>query len=216
MGQQPSTPKITAQDKAIFQMKQQRDKLKQYQKRINVVIDRQNRLAKEALTKGDTERAKFYLRSKKHQQSVINKTYEQLDNLEKLIGTIEFKLIEKDVIYGLSEGNKVLASLNNEMSTDKIDKVIDDLEDERIKVDEVSDMLGTANALSNSEEMEVDEEFHKLDQEVNGKDIRLPDAPKDVQQDIQMPEAPKKDPEQKDPESEQSQKAHSANEPIAA
>lgn len=201
MGQQPSTPKITAQDKAIFQMKQQRDKLKQYQKRINVVITRQDQLAREALKKGDTERAKFYLKSKKHQRSVINKTYDQLDNLEGLIGTIEFKLIEKDVIYGLNEGNKVLMSLNNEMSIGKIDKVIDDLEDERLKVDEVSDLLGTTNGLSNSEELEVDEEFNKLQQEINGKEttkpeIELPDAPKEkIKPEVQMPVAPKEKPE---------------------
>ena len=46
MGQQPSTPKITAQDRAIFQLKQQRDKLKQYQKRLNTIIEKQTELAK--------------------------------------------------------------------------------------------------------------------------------------------------------------------------
>lgn len=168
MGNQPSQPKITAQDKAIFQLKQQRDKLKQYQRRLNVIVQRQNDLAKEAINKNDLVKAKFYLRSKKQQESTIIKTYDQLDNLESLIGTIEFKLIEKDVLYGLQQGNQVLAKLNSEMSVDKIDKVLDDIEDERLKVDEVSNMLGMGSALSNSEEDEVDEELNRLNEEING------------------------------------------------
>lgn len=209
MGQGPSTPKITAQDRAIFQMKQQRDKLKQYQKRINTTIQRQNDLAKQAIKKGETDKAKFYLRSKKHQQTVITKTYDQLDNLENLIGTIEFKLIEKDVIYGLTEGNKVLTKLNTEMSVDKIDKILDDLEDHKLRVDEVSDLLG-AGILSNNEEFEVDEEFEKLNQEINGKEIDLPDAPKDKIQTLPdvpskvEPEVPEKEPEDPKKEPEES------------
>lgn len=182
MGQSSSAPTITPQDRAMFQMKQQRDKIKQYQKRINITMNRQTILAQQALANGDRDRAKFYLRSKKHQQSTISKTYEQLDNLEMLIGTIEFKLIEKDVIYGLSQGNKVLESLNGEMSVDKIDKVMDDLEEERIKVDEVS---GALSGLSNRDEDEVDEELERLEmekqkekQEEHETNIKMPLAPK--------------------------------------
>lgn len=187
MGQQTSQPKITAQDKAIYQLKRQRDNLKQYQRKLNVVIDRQTALAKQALKDGKPDKAKLYLRLKKHQQTVVNSTYDQLGNLENLIGTIEFKLIEKDVLYGLSQGNEVLKKLNSEMSVEKIDKVLDDLEDERLKVDEVSDMLGSG--LSNLEETEVDEELERLEQEVLGKKVaeqpakpeqavpKLPDAP---------------------------------------
>lgn len=184
MGQQPSTPKITAQDKAIFQLKQQRDKLKQYQKRLTNVIERQSELSRVAIRNKQPDRAKFYLRSKKQQESTISKTYDQLDNLEGLIGTIEFKLIEKDVLYGLQQGNSVLTKLNNEMSVDKIEKVLDDLEEEKIKVDEVSDALGMGSKLSNNEETEVDEEFERLNTEINGKkeeqvpELGLPEAPK--------------------------------------
>lgn len=187
MGQSSSAPTITPQDRAMFQMKQQRDKIKQYQKRINITMNRQTNLAQQALANGDRDRAKFYLRSKKHQQSTISKTYEQLDNLEMLIGTIEFKLIEKDVIYGLSQGNKVLESLNGEMSVDKIDKVMDDLEEERIKVDEVS---GALSGLSNRDEDEVDEELERLEMEEKEKE-QDKEQDKEQKTNIKMPLAPK-------------------------
>lgn len=203
MGQQTSQPKITAQDRAIFQLKRQRDNLKQYQRKLNTVIDRQTALAKQALLEGKPERAKVFLRLKKHQQSVVNTTYDQLGNLENLIGTIEFKLIEKDVIYGLTQGNEVLKKLNSDMSVEKIDRVLDDLEDERVKVDEVSDLLGSG--LSNLDENEVEEELQRMEEELLGKKVetgkeeenaKLPDAPtselKDQQKEevIQLPDAP--------------------------
>lgn len=216
MGQQTSTPKITLQDRAIFQLKQQRDKLKQYQRKLNTIIERQNKLAKEAIIKKDNARAKVYLRSKKQQQTTITKTYEQLDNLETLIGTIEFKLIEKDVMYGLEQGNEVLKTLNSEMSVDKIDKVLDGLEDERLKVDEVLDMLGMGSGLSNGEEHEVDEELANLEAEVNGsKKVET-----EALQDIDMPAVPNTKPESEIPDEEEEKEEKPVkskpNEPIAA
>lgn len=215
MGQQPSTPKITSQDKAIFQLKQQRDKLKQYQRKLTTIMERQSRMAKEAIARKDMERAKVYLRSKKQQQSTISKTYDQLDNLEGLIGTIEFKLIEKDVMYGLMQGSHVLKTLNSEMSVDKIDKVLDDVEDEKLRVDEVLDMLGMGSGLSHGEENEVDEEFARMESEVNGTtstkdeqpEIRLPDAP---ETEIKLPEGKEEEPV-KEPTSKPD-----SHEPIAA
>ncbi|CUM56749.1 unnamed protein product [Debaryomyces tyrocola] len=218
MGQQTSMPKITLQDRAIFQLKQQRDKLKQYQRKLNTIIERQNKLAKEAIVKKDNARAKVYLRSKKQQQTTITKTYEQLDNLETLIGTIEFKLIEKDVMYGLEQGNEVLKSLNSEMSVDKIDKVLDGLEDERLKVDEVLDMLGMGSGLSNGEEHEVDEELANLEAEVNGtKKVET-----EARQDIGMPAVPNTKPESKIPDKKEEEEEEEKpvkskpNEPLAA
>lgn len=76
MGQQTSQPKITPQDRAIYQLKRQRDALKQYQKKLTVTIERETELARQALRDGKPDKAKFYLRLKKRQQSVIESTYD--------------------------------------------------------------------------------------------------------------------------------------------
>lgn len=179
--------------------------MKQYQSKLGATVERETALAREALRSGKPDKAKFYLRLKKRQQSVIDSTYTQLGNLEQLIGTIEFKLIEKDVLYGLEQGNLVLKTLNSEMSVEKIDRVLDDLEDERLRVDEVSDMLGLG--LSNLEEYEVDAELAALEREVteskNSENPGLlevstkPEAAKkpllpEVPTEPLMPDAPKK------------------------
>ncbi|KAG5417149.1 VPS20 [Candida metapsilosis] len=184
MGNQPSTPKITDQDRAIFQLKQQRDKIKQHQRKLTLICNKQTQLAKKAISNNQPQRAKFYLRCKRNQESTINKTFEQLDNLEKLIGTIEYKLIEKDVMYGLQQGNQVLKQLNNEMNVEKIDKIMDDLEEEKLKEEEISQTLGLGSGLTRVDEDAIEQEFAKLDREIHpikekAANVELPDAPTD-------------------------------------
>ncbi|KAI5954010.1 VPS20 [Candida margitis] len=220
MGNQPSTPKITDQDRAIFQLKQQRDKIKQHQRKLTIICNKQTELAKRAITNNQPQRAKFYLRCKKNQETTINKTFEQLDNLEKLIGTIEFKLIEKDVMYGLQQGNQVLKQLNNEMNVDKIDKIMDDLEEEKLKEEEISQTLGLGSGLSRVDEDAIEQEFVKLDREihpsqeskVNKEDkVALPDAPTDRIM-PNVPDTVKQEEEQRDKDGTKSPRT---NEPIA-
>lgn len=96
-------------------MKNQRDKLRQYQKRITVLTDREKAIAKECLAKGDTNRAKLALRRKKYQEGLIQKTDAQLAQLEQLTSDVEFALVQKDVLYGLQQGTAVLKEIHKEM-----------------------------------------------------------------------------------------------------
>ena len=96
-------------------MKNQRDKLRQYQKRITVLTDREKAIAKECLAKGDTHRAKLALRRKKYQEGLIQKTDAQLAQLEQLTSDVEFALVQKDVLYGLQQGTAVLKEIHKEM-----------------------------------------------------------------------------------------------------
>jgi hypothetical protein len=96
-------------------MKNQRDKLRQYQKRITILTDREKAIAKECLAKGDTGRAKLALRRKKYQEGLIQKTDAQLAQLEQLTSNVEFALVQKDVLYGLQQGTAVLKEIHKEM-----------------------------------------------------------------------------------------------------
>lgn len=50
----PQPSRITEADKAVLQLKQQRDKLKQYQKKIHLSLERERQLAKQLLQEGIT------------------------------------------------------------------------------------------------------------------------------------------------------------------
>ena len=69
---------ITEQDRAVLGLKKQRDKLKQYQKRINRDLEKEKELAKKLLKEGKKDRAKLLLRKKKFQEGLLDKTDAQL------------------------------------------------------------------------------------------------------------------------------------------
>ena len=96
-------------------MKNQRDKVKQYQKRISVITDREREIAKECLRNGDKRRALLALRRKKYQETLLAKTDSQLAQLEVLTSDVEFALVQKDVVFGLQQGAKVLKEIHKEV-----------------------------------------------------------------------------------------------------
>nr|CAG8445912.1 9622_t:CDS:2 [Entrophospora candida]CAG8451512.1 997_t:CDS:2 [Entrophospora candida] len=121
--------KITTQDRAILDLKVQRDKLKQYQKKIKVVADKETEIAKKALSQGNKRTALLALRKKKYQQQLLEKTDTQLFNLEELTQSIEFALVEKDVFAGLEKGNSILKEIHKEISIEKVEKLMEETED---------------------------------------------------------------------------------------
>ena len=78
---------IGCPDLAILDLKIQRDKLHQYQKRIQTVLSQEKQLAKEALAQGNKSKALLILRRRKYQEQVLVKADQQLETLEQLVHT---------------------------------------------------------------------------------------------------------------------------------
>ncbi|KAH7040739.1 charged multivesicular body protein 6 [Microdochium trichocladiopsis] len=179
MGNNPS--KVTAQDKAILDLKIQRDKLHQYQRRITVLTDKETDIARQMLAAGDKKRALLALRRKKYQESLLAKTDAQLDQLEQLTRNVEFALIQKDIVFGLQQGTKVLQEIHAEMGgIEHVEKLMGETADAVAYQQEVSEMLG--GRISNQDEEEVEDELAALEAEVNGPSpvAVLPNAPDTV------------------------------------
>jgi len=181
MGGIQSTPKITAQDRAILDLKLQRDKLKQYQKKIQSVLDREHEIAKQQLTAGHKDRALIALRRRKYQEGLLVKTDGQLENLEQLVSTIEFSLVEVSVLHGLKQGNAVLKEIHKELNVESVERLLEETAEAREYQRQIDDML--MNNLSLDEEDAVQAELKELQQEAlhaqrdEETPISLPDAP---------------------------------------
>jgi len=81
----PKAAKITAHDKAILDLKVQRDRLRQYNKKLENVVTRETENAKKHLAKGEKQRALLALRRKKFQEGLLEKTNLQMTNLDELV-----------------------------------------------------------------------------------------------------------------------------------
>ncbi|KAF7418274.1 hypothetical protein HZH68_000927 [Vespula germanica] len=181
--------RITEQDKAILQLKQTRDKIKQYQRRIEQNLEKERLLAKKLIHNGQKDRALLLLRKKKFQEQILSKIDGQLENLEIMVHDIEFAQIEIKIVDGLKEGNAALKKLHNILSIDEIEKVMDETREGIEKQKELDEIL--SGELTQEDEAEVEAELDVL---LNA-DIK--EVPLEVSDEIILPEVPTDLPERR-------------------
>ncbi|KAK9782905.1 putative Charged multivesicular body protein 6 [Seiridium cardinale] len=199
-------------NRAILDLKLQRDKLRQYQRRILPLVARETEIAKQMLAANDKPKALLALRRKKYQEQLLEKTDAQLQQLEQLVRNVEFAQIQKDIVFGLQQGTKVLKEINAEMGgIERVEMLMGESAEAiayqnvriqppllctatkwvfRANVDmkqEISEMLG--GRITNQDEEEVEDELAALEAEINGP-TKLPDVPNN-----KLPEAPQAEPE---------------------
>ncbi|PLW28551.1 hypothetical protein PCASD_07924 [Puccinia coronata f. sp. avenae] len=162
MGQARSSQnRITSQDRAILDMKLQRDKLKQYQKKIESVLKLEEEIAKKSLLANNKPKALIALRKKKFQENLLSKTDQQLETLQNLVSSVEFSLIEKDVLFGLSQGNQILKEIHKELNIENVEKLMSETADSIAYQNEIGELL--MSRMTNEEEEEVHKELELLE-----------------------------------------------------
>ncbi|KAI5704599.1 hypothetical protein M8J76_015799 [Diaphorina citri] len=152
--------RVSEHDKAVLQVKQQRDKLKQYQQRIEKSLESERQLAKKLLNEGKRDRAKLLLRKKKFGEQLLSKADGQLENLETIINDLEFAQVEKEVIKGLQVGNEALKKVNELISIEDVEKILDETRESIEKQREIDEML--QGVLTNEDEEDVEKEYEKM------------------------------------------------------
>nr|XP_040047501.1 charged multivesicular body protein 6-like isoform X2 [Gasterosteus aculeatus aculeatus] len=160
-GRRSQPTRVTEQDRAVLQMKQQRDKLKQYQKRITLQLEKERLLAKQWLQDGKKEKALLLLKKKRYQDQLLDKTDSQISNLERMVQDIEFMQIEMEVIEGL----KI-------MCIEDVERILDETQESIEYQRQIDEML--AGALTQEDQEAV---LAELDAITQGEDVELPEVP---------------------------------------
>ncbi|KAF9369983.1 Vacuolar protein sorting-associated protein 20 [Podila verticillata] len=180
----PKAAKITAHDKAILDLKVQRDRLRQYNKKLENVVTKETENAKKHLAKGEKQRALLALRRKKFQEGLLEKTNLQMTNLDELTFSIEQAMVEKQVFEGLAAGNQVLKELQKEMSLSDVEKLMDETADAIAYQNEIDELLSTR--LSEAEVEDIERELDALvEAEMAAK---LPAVPAPSTRELEAPE----------------------------
>ncbi|RKP27186.1 Snf7 family, partial [Syncephalis pseudoplumigaleata] len=117
---------ITEQDRAILELKVQRDKLQHYQLKIQTVLQHEQLVARHHLVRGDRRRALLALKKRRYQEGLLEKTDRQLLNLEELTYSIEFAVVQRQVVEGIRNGNRVLTEIQKELSLDAVDQLMEE------------------------------------------------------------------------------------------
>ncbi|KAH8350124.1 hypothetical protein KR067_001386 [Drosophila pandora] len=188
--------RITDQDKAVLQLKQQRDRLKQYQKRIELQLENDRLLARKCLQQGRKDRAKSLLRKKKYQESLLTNADKQLENLEKLAADLEFAQVEMKVLDGLKAGNAALKKVHDLLDINEVERIMDETREGIEKQQEIDAIL--TDVLTEQDEEDVLAELDALEaEEDQQKTAQLPDLPTE---DLPVPAENVHETEEEEPE----------------
>lgn len=127
------------------------------------------------------------LRKKKYQEKLLTNTDSQLENLEKLASDIEFAQVETQVLDGLKNGNTALKKVQELLSIDEIERIMDETREGVEKQQEIDSILSGRlteddedAVLSELNELIAMEEADKeapMDEDLSEK---LPDVPTDL------------------------------------
>ncbi|XP_032899853.1 charged multivesicular body protein 6 [Amblyraja radiata] len=153
------------------QLKQQRDKLKQYQKRIGIQLEKERELARQLLRGGKKEKAKLLLKKKRYQEQLLDKTEVQISNLEQMVQNLEFAQIEMKVIEGLKIGNDCLNKMHEVMSLEEVERIMDETQEAIEYQQQIDDIL--AGGFSQDDEDAILAELDAITQE----EVELPEVP---------------------------------------
>jgi len=176
-GSKKAKPNVTAQDRAILDLKNQRDKLKQYQKKISTVVERETQIAKQLLQQSKKKQALLALKKKKYQEGLFDKTNNMLMNLEEMVNSIEFTQMEKEIFDRLKAGNETLKEIHKEMSIEAVEQLMEDTQEAIQYQKDVSDVL--AGKLTQEDEDDVLKELEEIEQRA-ANIPQMPNVPKEV------------------------------------
>ena len=130
---------ITAQDRAVLDLKNARDKLRRFQATLDAESAQLTKRAAQLLRDGKKDRALLTLKFRRFRQDKANAVDGQLLRLEDMVSAIRWEERQSEVVTALREGNEALKALHEDMGdvSALMDETRDQLEMER----EVSALL---------------------------------------------------------------------------
>ena len=152
-------------DRAVLQLKMMRDKLTQYQRRMEDTLAFEKESASRMLQEGHRDRAILLLKRRKFQQKLLQDSLFKLENLSTMVSTLEQTHMDAEVLRCMEDGTTTLKHLQSQLGLDRAQEIMSNAMDAIALEEEISTVLGQS-ASSLFSEAELDAELAALTQAV--------------------------------------------------
>ena len=170
---------LSQTEKAILDCKSCRDKIKRYIKSLEQKSENSMTKVRELLQKKQRDRAKFYLKQSKLFSEQTKVADGQLEMINQQISNIESTTNMAECAAVLTNGNKVLKQLQNEVNIEHWENIRDDLDELKERDNEIKEFFKDKGLEQEELDEQCEDEINKLLEEIHGNDIDLPQVPKE-------------------------------------
>lgn len=179
---------ITPLDRATLDLKNSRDRLSKYRKKLNLDADKLASRAKALYADGNKSYALKIMKLRKYKLQEADRVEEQLLTVLRMVDKISEKQNEQEVIAAMKRGKDALQILHDEMGIDDVVNLMDDIRDQDEVEKKINEVLGE-EGMRVVEEMGGDDdilaELEQLEEEIKSEaaatqetgSVALPDAP---------------------------------------
>jgi charged multivesicular body protein 6 len=168
---------ITQKDRAILDLKNARDRLKKYRKKLEADSEKLNEKAKEFIRIKQKDRALMVLKLKKVREKELNGIDGQLISVLEMIQNVEWAAANLEVMKALKSGTSALNKIHEEMSLDDVCALLEDT-NEAINVENSINAI-IAGQFNTADDEELEKELEDLfgNKQDSTVDVFLPVAP---------------------------------------
>ena len=179
----PSGGQITAQDKAVLDLKNARDRLKKYTTKLHDDEKRLQERALKCMKAGNKSSALLLMKVKKKKAQEAEAVEKQLLTVYSMVSTIEWETQQMDVIKALTAGKDALKAMHEQMSVDDVLDLMDDVKEDLEVQARIDEAFSRGSSMSSMEEDELEKELAQLQKttvKVNpsaSDDLTMPEVP---------------------------------------
>jgi charged multivesicular body protein 6 len=166
---------VSEKDKATLELKNARNRLKKYRKRLEIDSQKLTEQAKEHLRLQQRDRAMLLLRLRKHKEKTVDEINNQLITVMQQIEDLEWASISVQVLNAIKAGTSLLNAIHEEISVDDVQSLLDET-NEAIEVENQINAL-LAGSISSLDDNDLLAELDQLTANPNQVNIQLPQEP---------------------------------------
>ena len=161
-------PEISDLDRAVLDLKNTRDRLQKYRKKLELDDAKLVAQARKARDAGKMKQALGLMRLRKFKEAQATNCENQLLNVLQMVETIDSKQNETQVLAALAAGKDSLKQMHAERTVDDVLDLMDAVREEIEVEQEINQILEGVPTLSPEDEELVAAELESLQAEMNG------------------------------------------------
>lgn len=166
---------VSEKDKATLELKNARDRLKKYRKRLEIESQKLTEQAKEHIRLQQRDRAMLLLKLRKHKEKAVDEINNQLISVMQQIEDLEWAAISVQVLNAIKSGTSLLNAIHDEISVDDVQSLLDETT-EAIEVEnQINAVL--AGSITSLDESDLLAELDQLTADPSQVNVQLPQEP---------------------------------------